>query len=247
MQVVRRIGALVGLLIVAAVLGLVVWAQSGPAPESVVNGFLQDSAAVLVDEDPWLAFRPAEPRSVGLILYPGGRVEPESYAPLANRMARRGFTVVVPDMPLKLAIFGSGRATAIIDAFPEVDRWVLGGHSLGGAMAVSYIDNHPGAIDGLLLWAAYPADSADISDEDLFATAISGTADGLVSFEEVSDARDRLPATYEIVPIQGGNHAGFGAYGPQDGDGEATVDRDDQWDLIVEASVRLLERVEVAP
>ncbi len=245
MQVVRRIGALIALLVVAGFLGLVVWAQSGPSPESVANGFLLDSANVLVDEEPWLTFRPEAQRSVGLILYPGARVEPESYAPIASRLARRGFLVVVPDMPLKLAIFGAGKATSIIEAFPEVDRWVLGGHSLGGAMAVSYIDNHPGEIDGLLLWAAYPAESADISDEDVFATAISGTADGLVSFEEVREARDRLPATYEIVPIQGGNHAGFGAYGPQDGDGEATIDRDEQWDLIVEASTRLLERVEV--
>ncbi len=115
---------------------------------------------------------------------------------------------------------------------------------LGGAMAVSFIENHPGSVRGLLLWAAYPAASADISDEDIFATAIAATADGLVSFREVSDARPRLPLSYEIVPIEGGNHAGFGAYGDQDGDGVATIERDDQWNLIVEASVRLLERVE---
>lgn len=244
MLVVRRLLALVAFLAAGLLLGLVVWSASGPAPESVAMAALSDGTDVLVNKDPWLTFFPAEGADVGLVLYPGARIPPEAYAPLARRIAQRGYTVIVPAMPLGLSIFSPGVAEAIIDAHQEIDRWVVGGHSLGGAMAVSFIENHPGVVKGLLLWAAYPAASADISDEDIFATAIAATADGLVSFREVSDARSRLPLSYEIVPVEGGNHAGFGAYGDQDGDGVATLDRDDQWNLIVEASVRLLERVE---
>ncbi len=243
MPVLRRILALIAFVCVAVYLGLVVWAASGPEAEQEVSAALSDSTDVLVATDPWLTFVPVEGADVGLILYPGARIPPEAYAPLARRIARRGYTVVIPDMPLGLSIFSSGVAGKIIDARQEIDRWVIGGHSLGGAMAVAYIDNHPGSARGLLLWAAYPAASADISDEEIFATAISGTADGLVSLRDVNDARSRLPLSYEVVPIEGGNHAGFGAYGNQEGDGEATIDREDQWDLIVEASVRLLDRV----
>lgn len=225
-------------------MGLVVWSASGPDPEAITASALADGADVLVNPDPWLTFVPVEGAEVGLILYPGARIPPEAYAPLARRIARRGYMVVVPEMPVGLAVLGSGIAEDIIDAHQEVDRWVIGGHSLGGAMAVTFIDRHPGVVRGLLLWAAYPAASVNITDEDIFVTAIAGTADGLVSFREVSDARERLPLFYEIVPIEGGNHAGFGAYGEQKGDGEATMDREDQWDLIIEASVRLLERVE---
>lgn len=243
MSVLIRISAFIAFVCVGVLIGLVAWSAAGPDPESIVAASLSDGSDVLVSTDPWLTFAPAGGSDVGLILYPGARVPPEAYAPLARRIARRGYTVVVPAMPLGLAVLGSGVAEDIIDARPEVDRWVIGGHSLGGAMATTFIDRHPGVVRGLLLWAAYPAASVDIGDEDIFVTAIAGTADGLVSFREVSDARARLPISYEIVPVEGGNHSGFGAYGEQKGDGEATMDREDQWDLVVEASVRLLERV----
>ncbi len=243
MPVARRIFALLAFVVVAVYLGLSVWAASGPEAESVVASALVDGTDVLVNTDPWLTFAPVGGSDVGLVLYPGARVPPAAYAPLARRIAQRGYVVVIPDMPLGLSFLASGVAEKVMTAHQEVDRWVVGGHSLGGAMAVSFIDDHPGSVRGLLLWAAYPAASVDVSDEQIFATAISGTADGLVSFRQVSEARSRLPLSYEIVPIEGGNHSGFGAYGPQEGDGEATIDREDQWNLIVEASVRLLERV----
>lgn len=243
MSVLFRISAFVAFVLAGAFLGLVVWSASGPDPESIVAASLSDGSDVLVSTEPWLTFTPVGGSDVGLILYPGARVPPEAYAPLARRIARRGYVVVVPGMPLGLAILGTGVAEDIMDARQEVDRWVIGGHSLGGAMAVTFIDRHPGVMSGLLLWAAYPAATTDIGDEDIFVTAIAGTADGLVSFREVSDARARLPVSYEIVPVEGGNHSGFGAYGEENGDGEPTMDREDQWDLIVEASVRLLERV----
>ena len=52
---------------------------------------------------------------------------------------------------------GSVHPTAVIEDHPEITSWTVGGHSLGGSMAAQYIDSHPGAIDGLVLWASYSA------------------------------------------------------------------------------------------
>lgn len=243
MHFLRRISALVAFLIVGGFVALLVWSASGPDAGLEAQSSLSDGSDILVNTEPWLTFVPVEGSDVGLILYPGARVPPEAYAPVARRIARRGYTVIIPEMALGMAIFSSSIADDIMDARQEIDRWVIGGHSLGGAMATSFIENNPGAVEGLLMWAAYPAASVDISGEGIFVTAIAGTADGLVSFREVSEARDRMPLSYEIVPIEGGNHAQFGAYGDQKGDGEATIEPEEQWSLIVEASVRLLDRV----
>ena len=38
----------------------------------------------------------------------------------------------------------------------------------------------------------------------------------------------------EVVEIDGGNHAWFGNYGEQDGDGEATISHQEQQDITTE-------------
>ena len=45
-------------------------------------------------------------------------------------------------MPLNLAVFGANSAHAVIDAFPNITSWAIGGHSLGGTMAVD-TNQHP--------------------------------------------------------------------------------------------------------
>ena len=53
------------------------------------------------------------------------------------------------------------------------------GHSLGGAMAANFVYTNPGLVDGLVLWAAYPASSNDLSSSEVRVVSISGTLDGL--------------------------------------------------------------------
>ncbi|MGC9335419.1 MAG: alpha/beta hydrolase, partial [Anaerolineae bacterium] len=119
-----------------AIGGFAVWAYTplGPMPEALAA--LQSGAEVQVKADPWLVFKPAgdEP-TTGLVLYPGGRVDPRSYAPAARAIAAEGHVVVIVPMPFNLAVTGAGRAADVISAFPQVERWAVGGHSLGGAMA----------------------------------------------------------------------------------------------------------------
>ena len=69
-------------------------------------------------------------RREAIIFYPGGKVRPLSYLPLWEGVARAGYTVFVPTMPLNLAVFGVGAAERIRAEHPEFELWHLAGHSL---------------------------------------------------------------------------------------------------------------------
>lgn len=192
----------------------------------------------------WYVFAPAAGNATtGLIIYPGGFVDPVAYAPIARAIAERGYLVVLDPMPLNLAVTGIESADAIIAAHPEITHWAIGGHSLGGAMAAEYVKNNPGAINGLVLWAAYPAENTDLSTLPLDVVSIYGDADGVASIADIIGVAVRLPADARFVLVQGGNHTQFGTYGQglQRGDNPATISREEQQALTVEATVALLE------
>jgi dienelactone hydrolase len=218
-------------------------ATAAPAPEALAA--LQPDAQVDVTQNGWISFIPQTgDATTGLILYPGGFVDPRAYAPVARRIAEQGYAVVVPSMPLNLAVLRPNRAGAVMAAYPDVERWAIGGHSLGGAMAAQYASRHPDLVDGLVLWAAYPPNSVDLSASALETASIYGTLDGLVSAEDLADSRSRLPADTRFVPIEGGNHAQFGSYGPQDGDKPATISASEQLSQIAAATVETLRAIE---
>ncbi|MBN1138854.1 MAG: alpha/beta hydrolase [Anaerolineae bacterium] len=241
----RRWWVFPGLLIVLTASGFVAWASLVPAPMAQALAVLESDHQVRVEDARWLSFVPAETTpQVGLILYPGGRVDPRAYAPLARDMARQGYLVVIVPMPLHLAVFGAERAGAVIAHYDQVRRWAIGGHSLGGAMAARYAHAHPDQIAGLVLWASYPAGSDDLSARDLPVVSIYGTLDGLATTAKIDASRALLPETTTSVAIEGGNHAQFGWYGSQSGDNEAAIDRETQQAQIVGATCALLERIE---
>lgn len=212
-----------------------------PMPET--EAALVSDELVGVETSPWLTFTPAEPSGTGFILYPGGRVPAQAYAPPARAVAEAGYLAVVPSMPLGLAMLAPDTADGIIDAHPQIERWVIGGHSVGGVMAANYASDHE-AIDGLALWASYPADGTDLSPQPLVVTSIYATEDGLVTIEDINASRAQLPPVTAYAEIAGGNHAGFGWYGGQDGDGIATISREEQQAQVVAATLELLARVE---
>ena len=149
------------------------------------------------------------------------------------------FVAIVP-MPFGLAILGSNRADGVIGAHPEIVDWVIAGHSLGGVMAARYTSNHPEAIAGLALWASYPEDGVDLSSWNGETTSIFGTLDGLTSVGDIEDSRLRLPSSTAFVAVEGGNHAYFGWYGDQRGDNPATITREDQQHIIVDATATVV-------
>lgn len=160
-----------------------------------------------------------------LIFYPGAKVEDLAYADLLKRIAAEGVDCYLVHMPCNLAFLGMNRAGDIIDAY-SYDHWYLAGHSLGGAMAASYAANNSDKLDGLIFLAAYSTN--DLSDSDLKILSIYGSEDKVVNMEKIEQGRDLMPSDYEEFRIDGGNHAGFGDYGEQSGDGTATTSGDEQ-------------------
>jgi dienelactone hydrolase len=243
---IRRLRWLWLLLLVPVLLsgGFVAWAEATPAPMPEAVAALASDKDIEVATSPWLTFRPKTSQlHTGLVLYPGARVDPRAYAPAARDLARDGYLVVIVPMPLNLAFLHPSAAGDVIDAFPQVAHWAVGGHSLGGAMAARFAYRSPDIADGLVLWASYPAASDDLSDGDIAVTSIYATRDGLATLEKIDASRPLLPPDTVWVAIEGGNHAQFGWYGPQAGDNEATISRTEQQVQVIKATERLLRIV----
>lgn len=240
----KKVLVIVAAALIIATLTFIIWAETplGPMPEALQA--LQSDSVVQVVADRWLVFQPASGmKKSAFIFYPGGRVDERSYAPLAHAVAEQGYLAVIVPMPLNLAVFGVDKASEVIAAYPQVSAWVIGGHSLGGSMAAQYALKNPASIDGLLLCAAFPASSDDLSNANLSVVSIFGSRDGLVSSVEINSSAKLLPNTTVWMEIVGGNHAQFGYYGIQPGDNEATITRELQQSMVVEAVTTLLSQV----
>lgn len=238
-RILKVAAAVATALVVLTVGGFVVWTR--------VAGYAAFPEAARVAAQArtargWYVFEPADPTGVGLVFYPGGLVDPAAYAPLMRRISQRGLTVVVPPMPLDLAVFGSGAASDVIAAYPGVERWIVGGHSLGGSMAAEFVKGHPDAVEGLLFLGSYSAESTDLSKSGVKVLSIHGSRDG-VAGDVFEASMRRLPPDAERIEIPGGNHAQFGDYGPQRGDGEATITRETQQELTADAVAGLAARL----
>jgi hypothetical protein len=150
-------------------------AQTPPSPMKQAINALQSDSNVTVISGQWLIFKPTTTNyTTGLIIYPGGRVDYHSYAPLAHAIVNEGYLTIIVPMPLNLAIFGANAANDVIKFYPEITSWAIGGHSLGGTMAAQFVHQNPSKIQGLVLWAAYPASGNNLSKYDLLVTVVYG-------------------------------------------------------------------------
>ena len=166
-------------------------------------------------------FLPETP-TAGLIFYPGGKVEFTAYAPLMAKLAEQDILCVLLKMPLNLAVLDVNAAEGIPEQFPQVEDWYLAGHSLGGSMAASHIAENTKQYDGLILLAAYS--TADLTDTQLRVLSLYGDRDGVLNLKKYQDNLSNLPEeSFEWV-LEGGNHAGFGSYGVQEGDGASLLE-----------------------
>ena len=174
-----------------------------------------------------------------LIFYPGAKVEYTAYVPLMYKIAQQGVDVFIIKMPCNLAILGVNKADNIFTNY-NYAHWYIGGHSLGGAMAASYAAGHTDDLDGLLLLAAYS--TKDLSSSGLKVATVYGSLDGVLNMDKIISGRELLPADATEVVIDGGNHAQFGSYGMQSGDGEAEISAEAQQEETAEAIVQMVEK-----
>lgn len=241
----RRMAMLIGALaVLGGGVGVALRVVLPPGPMSEATAATQSDARVLVLRKAWWEFQPAagNPRA-GLVFYPGAFVDPVAYAPAARALAEAGYFVALVPMPFGVPLLGVDRATAVIAANPTVPVWAVGGHSLGGVAACSFALRHADQLGGLVLWAAFPNGSDDLSGLSLAVVSVYGELDPLSSPERVLASRWQLPASTRFVAIRGGNHAQFGWYGEQFRDRPAAISRADQQQQIVDATADLLNRI----
>lgn len=202
------------------------------ADESAYSALESDeTVAVVKTEYGYFFDGPSETDAI--IFYPGGKVEETAYAPLLKRLAGQGMDACLVKMPFHLAVFGVNRADQVMKQY-DYDHWYIGGHSLGGVMAASYASGHSSQLTGVIMLAAYPAKSLD---EKTSAVIIYGSEDGVLNMAKLNEADQYLPEDSKKYVIEGGNHAQFGNYGVQHGDGNATISPDMQQQRTVELIV----------
>ena len=201
-----------------------------------IEEYLESSDTVTVTEISSGYLFDGEGTDTALIFYPGAKVEFTSYAPLLFELAENGVDCFLVKMPLNMAIFGVNKALSITAEY-DYDTWIIGGHSLGGAMAASCAADNPDTFDVLLLLAAYTTKELD---ESISVLSLYGSNDTVLSSDSYESGKALVLGTFTEVIIDGGNHAQFGSYGEQSGDGEAQISAQEQRDYVISALLDLL-------
>ena len=187
-----------------------------------------ETVSVVQTEYGWFFDGPSEENL--LVFYPGAKVEETAYAPLLHGLADQGMDVCLVKMPFRLAVFGAEKANDVLALYDHENKYI-GGHSLGGAMAANYASEHGGQLSGVILFAAYPTKPLE---DHLILLSIYGSEDGVLNMGKVSAGREYAPSNYFESVIEGGNHAQFGNYGAQKGDGTARISAEEQLQLTIE-------------
>lgn len=230
------IGVLVAVLALA--IGCVIYINDDYDASEAAMALIETPAEdihLIVDEEGRMIFEP-EAATTGIVFYPGGKVEAESYAPLMTALAREGILTVLVPMPANLAVLDTDAAEGVVEQYNYIEGWYMAGHSLGGSMAASYLAEQTDSdyYEGLILLAAYSTE--DLSKNTLDVLSIYGDQDKVLNKEKYEKYFPNLPADYTHEEIiKGGNHAQFGDYGEQDGDGKAKISAKEQIARTVEA------------
>lgn len=239
--------------VVVLVLIVVFTACVYPASE-----FEQQDGIEIQDKSSYILLDPmSDTVKTCLLFYPGGLVDPEAYVSLMQLVALTGCRVIIVKATADLAIFNVNRAAKIVAEYNLIENWLIGGHSLGGVVAIKALVKDLDMFKGLVLMAAYPAEKDDLSDWDGAVLSLTAENDGLTTVDDIQKAKEQLPPEIEIesldefpidnttgqtvyFQIQGGNHSQFGDYGFQQNDRTPEISIDLQHQMISEAIIRLI-------
>ena len=223
---------IIGGLLVVAIVGILIWSQVGvaaaePEPLAAVEA---DDRIVITDDSAAFILEPASGATdVGLVFIPGGKVEAQAYAAkLSGLVAEEGVTVVITKPWLNLAFFDLRPLDAFTGLVPDVDTWIVGGHSLGGVRSCMLATQ----ADALALFASYC--STDLAESGLPVASISGSEDGLSTPDDIQAGKPMLPSDAVFSEIEGASHSSFGDYGLQAGDGTPDISDDEMTAHITE-------------
>lgn len=192
---------------------------------------------VVTDFGEVLQFEPTEAsqkRRAGVIFLCGSGIDAKAYAPLLRPLADDGYPVRIVRLPWRFAPFEShkleacARAHRILNSTESETRWVLAGHSLGGALACQVVEDNSTNVAALVLVATTHPKRQDLSKLSLETWKVYGTNDRIAPFERMKELEQLLPNSTTWVEVPGANHSQFGNYGHQLSDGKATLTREDQ-------------------
>jgi pimeloyl-ACP methyl ester carboxylesterase len=185
-------------------------------------------------------------RALGLVFLPGAMVDPLAYDPLARRVAKAGYPVVVVHLSGRFSFGSSGMDETMSRVLTKTEkgRWVVGGHSRGGMLASEFGYLHPNRVAGLILIGTTHPRDRDLSGFRYPVTKIMGSLDGVAPVAKSKENAHWLPPQTKMVTIEGANHAQFGYYRYQLMDGTAAISREEQQRQLTGAVVGALEEME---
>ena len=232
--------ALAVILIVIFAVGCLWYINDYYKSDVMIQQYFQDGSIVEMEENDYGLYMDGPGDESALIFYPGAKVEYTAYVPLLCQLAEKGVDVFLIKMPCNLAFLGQNKAEDVMRKY-EYEKWYLGGHSLGGAMAAFYAAKHPDDLEGMVLLAAYS--TKDLQEDDFSVLSLYGSEDGVLNMDKIEESRAYMPENYTEICIEGGNHAQFGNYGIQKGDGVASISVEEQQAQTVEAIYKMIREV----
>ncbi|MGW8314408.1 MAG: alpha/beta hydrolase [Bacteroidales bacterium] len=198
--------------------------------------------------------------SNALLMVPGGLVDPHVYECWIDRLVSGdpAIAVVLLKYPSNLAITRINKGLKVANELSEFTHWAVGGHSLGGVVAATLAYEQKDFFDGLILLGSWSRAASDLSGWNKPVLSIYASEDRFATEKEVQDNSSYLPPGLTVtIPedltgitaqtayfeIPGGNHSGFGCYGPQKGDGDALISPSEQQDIMVMMIHSFLEQL----
>lgn len=237
----QKFGLLLGIILALVLFGSLIFLKSSiHQPTNAAT----KSAQKATETDEYLVFNEEklDQSRPMVIFYPGALVESESYSIWAEKLAMANYPVFLLKVPLDLALLDMNQTEAVLRDHPE-HEYVIGGHSLGGVVASRFAKKEAGDpfLKGIFYLASYPDKKGDLSDSKLPAIQISATEDRLITKKDYQQSAKYLSPETQKYVIQGGNHAGFGSYRSQKGDGEAKISNREQQEQISELLLNWLD------
>ena len=185
--------------------------NAAPAAEALAS--MVSDERVTVEYNDYLTQTPAAAKpKTGIIFYPGAYCDVRGYTPVWKEVAAQGYLVVTPKMPFDFSIFSPNAADEVRAAHPEIEQWIIAGHSMGGAMAGVYADNNIDNLAGIIVFDSYPPSSNSLADANLPILLFErARADGSRSQKFIDNA-SLYPQSAELTLIPGAQHMYYGSF-----------------------------------
>lgn len=212
---------------VLSILGLFIYTRDSYEPLEAMKDEIDtlDLANIqIINDFDQISYFVEQPKK-NIVMVPGGKVKPESYQYLAVKLALSSYDVTIVKTVFNLAIITPNYGARFLK--DGIENVVIG-HSLGGTVA-SMFSHNDDRVSDIIFLASYPI--SDVSDKNVL--LITGQFDTVLDIDDVNQSASLLPDNVVMYEITGGNHGQFGWYGPQSGDGDATIDTKTQQDIII--------------